>query len=299
MPLHLKAYLGVCFCLLSAGAIGSDPQIEVVLLPELAINGKPARVHTQGLEIIQGSYFVTGRREDVQPRQALLLRARPKGTCWDVWNITPSANAERPTRLDHPGGMQFDGARLWIPISQSKPNSSSTIAAFKLAKMVSGVSLTPEFEFSVKDHIGALAVASDQRLLVGANWDTEKVYVWDWEGHLKKTMTSAELSPRGLGLKGRPETDDGIAVQDWKVTKQGLFASGLTKNSSNGQSVSRSRIILLKDFLEQTFQRRTIILPRHNGVELGREAMAVSQGIIYLIPEDLGQSNRLFRVKLH
>src|SRR5206468_7568295 len=91
--------------------------IDEIPLPELRIDGQPAKAHTQGLELAGASYYVTARREDVRPKRALLLRTAKSATHWDVWDITPrdSGNA---ILLDHPGGMQSDGQRLWIPLAQ-------------------------------------------------------------------------------------------------------------------------------------------------------------------------------------
>jgi hypothetical protein len=72
------------------------------------------------LEIKSGKYYVTARRDDVHPRRALLLRTDARGTDWDVWDITPVDAHGALTTLDHPGGMQSDGDRLWIPLAESK-----------------------------------------------------------------------------------------------------------------------------------------------------------------------------------
>ncbi len=79
------------------------PPPGVIPLPPLVIDGQSARVHTQGLEIVDKYYYVTARREDVVPKRALLLRT--EGTYWQVWDITPKASGGSASLLDHPGGM--------------------------------------------------------------------------------------------------------------------------------------------------------------------------------------------------
>jgi hypothetical protein len=59
-----------------------------------------------------------------------------------------------------------------------------------------------------------------------------------------------------------------------------------------------SRLCWFEHFLEPAFQRRSVTLPRRDGIELAREAMAVSGGAVYFLPGDLGVSNRLFHVGL-
>src|SRR5262245_26412690 len=106
----------------------NEPSIEEITLPPLRIQGQPARAHTQGMELHAGSYYVTARREDIRPKQALLLRIDSAGKAWHVWNVTP-VDAQDPitTTLDHPGGMQSDGKRLWLPLGESRRNGRSII----------------------------------------------------------------------------------------------------------------------------------------------------------------------------
>ena len=279
-------------------ARAEDFAVDVVSLPPLRIEGQPAKAHIQGLELTGGKYYMTARRDDVRPRRALLLRADPAATGWDVWDIMPVDAQGAPTVLDHPGGMQSDGTRLWIPVSESKRNSRSIIRAFQLADLEAGRQLKPSFEFAVSDHIGAVAVSTKQGLLFGANWDTEKVYVWDLKGQLQQVLSGDRLEARGLGVVAGQEGRAGIAVQDWKVVGDRLYASGLFRSPKSATVSPASRLCWFEHFLEANFQRRTVTLPRKDGIELGREAMAVSGGSVYFLPEDLGAANRLFRVAL-
>ena len=272
--------------------------MDVVNLPPLRIEGQPAKAHTQGLELAGGKYYLTARRDDVRPRRALLLRTDPAATDWDVWDITPVDARGALTVLDHPGGMQSDGTRLWIPLAESKRNSRAIVRAFLLADLVAGRPLKPVFEFPVSDHIGAVAVSTEHGLLFGANWDTEKVYVWDLKGSLQRTLRGDELGARGLGVVAGPEGRAGVAVQDWKVVGDRLYASGLFRSPKLAAASPASRLCWFEHFLEPDFQRRTVTLPRRDGIELAREAMAISGGSVYFLPEDLGASNRLFRVAL-
>src|SRR5262249_48366315 len=161
-----------------------DLPVEVVKLAPLLIDGRPARAHTQGLEIASGAFYVTARRDDPPPKRAFLLRTDPGRLDWDSWDVTPLDSQGALTAFDHPGGMQKDGDRLWIPVAESRRNGRSVIRAFSISRLTVGQRPTPEFEFAVNDHIGALAVLPTKRLL-GASWDTETVYLWDAGGHLE------------------------------------------------------------------------------------------------------------------
>lgn len=298
---RLWTELFVSLAVLSAGAVRADsPAVELAVeeirLPPLRIQGQAARAHTQGLELVAGKCYVTARRDDVRPKRALLLRSEPAATDWDVWDITPVDAQGAVTAQDHPGGMQSDGARLWIPLAESNRTGRSIIRAYKLADMTAGGRLKADYEFTVDDHIGAVAVAADRQLIFGANWDTERVYVWDFRGRLQWTLTDFELKARGLGVMAGAGGRPGVAVQDWKVVGDRLYASGLFRAPGSATAATESRLIWFAGFLESDSQRRTVTLPRQKGIMLAREAMAISAGRVYFLPEDLGASNRLFRV---
>jgi len=277
---------------------GQTLKVEMAKLPALKVNGEPARAHTQGLEVAGGRYYITARQEDVRPKRALLLRTGAESTTWDVWDITPTDPTSATMNLDHPGGLQSDNARLWIPIAESKPNSHCIIRVFPLAGLVAGQPLKSEFEILVNDHIGAVAVDASHRLVLGANWDTETVYVWNFEGRLERKLTSSTLTQRGLGSVNRTRSPSGVAVQDWKFIGDRLFASGLCRETGSAAPVTRSRLISFANFLQPESQSWTVALPLQEGTELAREAMAVAEGMVYFLPEDLGATNRLFRIPL-
>ena len=292
--------LAVMTALLLTSASCQAEQFVVgeVSLPPLRIAGKPAKAHTQGLEVAGGRFYVTARREDVRPRRALLLRAAEQATRWEAWDITPTDREGAATALDHPGGMQSDGTRLWVPVAESRRNSRAMILVFLVAELEEGRRPKPVLEFPVSDHIGALAVSEEAGLVLGANWDTEKIYVWDLKGHLQRTLTGTEMGARGLGVVAGPGGHAGVAVQDWKIVGDRVYASGLFRAPLSPPASPASRLCEFERFLEPDCRRQIATLPRKDGVELGREAMAVSGGSIYLLPEDLGATNRLFRLAL-
>jgi hypothetical protein len=168
---------------------------------------------------------------------------------------------------------------------------------FPITGMVPGQPLKAEFEFRVNDHIGAVAVFVDKGLVLGANWDTESVYVWDMLGRLQQTLDGAELQNRGLGVVGGPKGRKGLAVQDWKMVDDRLFASGLMPAPANASS-SQSQLLCFVEFLERGFHQQSVVLPKQHETELAREGMAVSDGWVHFLPEDLGASNRIFRASL-
>jgi len=250
------------------------------------------------MELVEGKIFVTARRDDVRPKRALLLRTRPGAESWYVWDVTPLDDKGESTTLDHPGGLQSDGTRLWIPIAESRRNSRSLIRAYRLKDLEVGRPLKPDVEFAVNDHIGAVAVFAEQKWLLGASWDTERVYVWDFDGDLQRTLAASDLKLRGLGVATGEEARTGLTVQDWKFIGNRLFASGLQRISRDSTGSTESRLICFTDFLDAGFQQWSATLPLMNGRQLAREAMAISVGLVHYLPEDLGATNRVFHLSL-
>lgn len=288
----------VALFLIAVQASAVDLRFELVKLPALRINGQAARAHTQGLEVLAGTYYVTARRDDVLPKKALLLRTTANRTDWDVWDITPETDGDTETVLDHPGGFQSDGNRLWIPLAESKRKGRSLIRVFPITSLVPGRPLKSEFEFPVSDHIGAVAVSAEQKLALGASWNTEEVYVWDLQGRIQRILGQSELESRGLGVVRDSKQRAGLAVQDWKIMGDRLYASGLYQGPNALVASRQSQLLSFARFLEPEFQRRLVILPKQDETELAREGMAVSGGLIHYIPEDLGASNQIFRAPI-
>lgn len=284
-------------------ALTGEPSapVEVVPLPPLIIEGQPARAHTQGLEILAGAYYVTARREDVEPKRALLLRTARERHRWDVWDITPEspdAAGKGGVCLDHPGGFQAGGGRLWIPLAESRPHARTLVRAYALADLEPHKPARPAFEFSVDDHIGAVAVSTDGRLLVGASWDTESVCLWDLKGTFQRALAGAELTRWSLGVADGPDGRPGLAVQDWKIVGDRLLASGLRRVGGTAGSRQESWLMSLPVPFNTGMPPAKVRLPDPNGISLASEGMAVAEGLVYFLPEDLGATNRLFRAAL-
>ncbi|SVB97800.1 uncharacterized protein METZ01_LOCUS250654, partial [marine metagenome] len=131
-------------------------KIHTWMLPPFDINGKPAKAHTQGLLVHQNGFFVTARRDDINPRRSLLLWLNcdpsnqkdncneSKGTWAKIWDITPTSQpASWSGMLDHPGGFDSDGENLWIPISQSRRNGKTMVRKFSIRSLIDKGDATP------------------------------------------------------------------------------------------------------------------------------------------------------------
>jgi len=274
--------------ILLALAFGVAEDVERVALPPLRLRGAPLSAHTQGLEIQGDSIYVTARQESPPPRRALLLKTQWEAADWQVWELNASEAG-----MDHPGGFQSDGRRLWIPLARSRNSGPSRIQAYAISSLEPGQPAKPEMEFTVQDHIGALAVLPPQDLLAGAAWDTDTVYLWDLRGRLKQTLSGPDLRRRGLGSRPLADELPGLAVQDWKFVDGVLVAGGLVRHGGAAGQTS-SRLLWLDHRLEH-LPTLPPLPPAPDGVELGREGMTVAKESVWFLPGDLGVTNTLYR----
>ena len=77
----------------------------------------------------------------------------------------------------HPGGISFDGANVWVPVAQYRPNSSTILYR------VDATSLDVTKQFEAPDHIGGLVLDKTTGHLVGNNWGSRRFYEWTGQGH--------------------------------------------------------------------------------------------------------------------
>jgi hypothetical protein len=76
----------------------------------------------------------------------------------------------------HPGGISYDGANVWVPVAQYRPNSSAIIYR------VDARSLAVSKQFEVSDHIGGIVLDQTTGHLVGNNWGSRRFYDWTLQG---------------------------------------------------------------------------------------------------------------------
>jgi hypothetical protein len=90
----------------------------------------------------------------------------------------------------HPGGIDFDGTDIWVPVAEYRPDSRSIVYRVDAAAMKA----TGVFRFD--DHIGALVRNTDDNTLHGASWGSRRFYRWTLGAG--GTVTNAEVAPERL-----------------------------------------------------------------------------------------------------
>jgi Family of unknown function (DUF6454) len=81
----------------------------------------------------------------------------------------------------HPGGIDYDGAHIWVPVAEYRPDSRSIIYR------VDPNTMTAVEVFRFADHVGAIVHNPDDRTLHGVSWGSRRFYRWplDANGRLE------------------------------------------------------------------------------------------------------------------
>ncbi len=128
----------------------------------------------------------------------------------------------------HPGGLDFDGRWLWIPVAEYRPNSRSIIYR------VDPVTLTPTEAFRVPDHIGAVAMDRETNTLIGASWGGRLIYRWP-------IQTDGSVKQSDLATPPVKTTSHFIDWQDChSLPVRQMLCTGLATYSRPGSDVSLS-----------------------------------------------------------
>lgn len=257
-------------------------------LPHVMINGESAVIHTQGLHVTDRHFVATGRLEK-KPKKALLLRFPrddEKKERVEYIDITPPKTDGET--LDHPGGFDVDPDGLFqIPVSTSHRKGPTLILGYRIDPAKPLAEARIESTVKVADHLGAICCKGT--LMVGANWDTNTIYFVN-DGIITKTVEQKDMLNRG-----KPH----VAVQDWKVAKLGnlsterVILGGLAKNEVPLAIIQV--VDILNDRLYEThrFEMRADI-----SKPITNEGLAVHDGVLYLLPEDIGRGANVLQYRI-
>ncbi|HTE53679.1 MAG TPA: DUF6454 family protein [Kofleriaceae bacterium] len=173
--------------------------------------------HTQGLVKIGDAFFVSSV-EVLEPTV-------PNGTQTDAlydfsidrsvgvgrgWLSKFSADGHLLGQVElthgsiyHPGGIDFDGESLWVPVAEYRPNSHSEIYR------VDPDTLEAELAFRVDDHIGGIVHNRHGGTLNGVSWGSRRLYTFEPHGR-----GHGHGEPRDPESSWTPNGDSTIDYQD-------------------------------------------------------------------------------------
>jgi hypothetical protein len=117
----------------------------------------------------------------------------------------------------HPGGIDYDGKSIWVPVAEYRPNSRSIVYRVDPATMKA----TEVFRYG--DHVGGIVHNTDDRTLHGVSWGSRRFYRFtlDDQGRVTNAaVPAAELR--------KPNRSGYIDYQDCKyLGRREMLCSGL------------------------------------------------------------------------
>lgn len=194
--------------------------------------------HPQGMVRINGETFFTsveiirptkrypapvnGMDRDAGEGRGHLFRISETGA---LKSDTPLGEGD----IYHPGGLDFDGRWLWIPVAEYRPDSRSIIYR------VDPRTLAVTEAFRVSDHIGAVAIDREANALIGVSWGGKRIYRWPLQPD--GSVTHADLA-------APPTARASSHYIDWQdchsLPSRMMLCTGLSTYSRPGSGVSLS-----------------------------------------------------------
>ncbi len=149
--------------------------------PVTSVPMKFMAYHPQGMVKIGDTFFVSSVEITVRTRRL----PRPDGEydrdagegVGHLLKIDMAGNLVADLRLGegtmyHPGGLDYDGTHIWVPVAEYRPNSRSIVYRVDPGTMKA----TEMLRFA--DHIGAIVHNTDDRTLHGVSWGSRRFYRW-------------------------------------------------------------------------------------------------------------------------
>jgi hypothetical protein len=90
----------------------------------------------------------------------------------------------------HPGGIDYDGVSIWVPVAEYRPNGRS------LVYRVDPGTMTATKVLAFNDHIGAIVHDAATHTLHGVSWGSRRFYRWTLDD--KGRVTNAAATPESL-----------------------------------------------------------------------------------------------------
>jgi hypothetical protein len=119
----------------------------------------------------------------------------------------------------HPGGIDYDGTHIWVPVAEYRPNSRSIV--YRIDPQQLKASEVLRFD----DHIGAIVHNTDDNTLHGVSWGSRRFYRWTLGPN--GDVTNATARPETLRT---PNPSHYIDYQDCKYAgARRMLCAGVTE----------------------------------------------------------------------
>ena len=282
-----------CFVVLAATVVAQSPVlIDIHQLPDVEVDGKQVKIHSQGLYVTEQDYIVTGRI-DTPPRRPVVIRfPREDLNSYEFLDLGPIDHGN--AGLNHPGGFDRDQQGVfWIPLSTSHRRGPTIVVGIKLSerKLPANVSEIHE-SFEVPDHLGAICCLNEGRLLA-ANWDTNTVYLINSStGKVEEQIPHDQFFGNANGVH--------LAVQDWKFDRKSklVIAGGIDKSPARKPQESGAVVAWIDPVLRKITKLIRLDARADVARPLTNEGMSLRNGKLFLLPEDFGHGAKILSFSL-
>jgi uncharacterized protein DUF6454 len=187
-----------------------------------------ATYHPQGMVRIGDTFYVSSVEITVRTKRYPQLidgydRDTGEGT-GHLFKIDKDGNLIEDRKLGegtiyHPGGIDFDGRHIWVPVAEYRPNSRAVI--YRVDPETMKVSEVLRFA----DHIGAIVHNTDDQTLHGVSWGSRRFYRWPLDRAGR--VTNATAAPESLRTLNPSHYVD---YQDCKyVGRRRMLCTGVTE----------------------------------------------------------------------
>ena len=182
----------------------------------------------------------------------------------------------------HPGGIDYDGRYIWVPVAEYRPNSRAIVYRVDPATMKA----TEVFRYG--DHIGGIVHNIDDNTLHGVSWGSRRFYRFTLDDQGR--VTNANVAAEQLR---KPNRSGYIDYQDCKyLGRREMLCSGL----NNYQMKKDAPLFPLGGFeivdlrSDQAINQMPIELWTESGLPMTYNPMwieATATGLrAYFMPED-------------
>jgi hypothetical protein len=176
----------------------------------------------------------------------------------------------------HPGGLDYDGKDIYLPVAEYRPNSAATI--YKIdAKTYEVTKL-----FTVRDHIGGVVRDQETGHLIGQSWGSRRFYDWTPGGQ----QTRFWLNPSHF-----IDYQDCQYVAERKALRTGIAGLPAQPGAVTGYELGGAAMIDLRD--HQILQELPLQMWSTAGHVVTRNPTDVeadgSHLTLYAAPDDLGE----------
>ncbi len=153
--------------------------------------------HPQGFALVRNRIFMSTveiiKAPVIYPRPRNGYDRSPGKGVGHVLVLTRDGDLLRDIELGranmyHPGGIDFDGRRVWVPVAQYRPDSSAIVYT------IDASTFQVRREFRYDDHVGGVVRDYETGRVHGVSWGSRRLFTWRPSGGLiERTANPSHL----------------------------------------------------------------------------------------------------------